>query len=180
MSKELAKVARAALDYIDALPKDVVATLPAMPGFDRDWAENVLTDVNLDVPREVLEQVIPMDNRYVVDMSGIESMPEDAERKEAFIDAMRARDMDGFTEEQLIAHIKDKAARIKPHMQINEKYRVEALMNLRVLEIALAAVAAPDDVPRPVLDKMSDLCDAGFDAQGIWDLCKAAIIKGGA
>ncbi len=36
-------VARAALDYIDALPADVVASLPAMPGFDRDWAEAVLS-----------------------------------------------------------------------------------------------------------------------------------------
>lgn len=36
-------VARAALDYIDALPSDVVARLPAMPGFDRDEAENILT-----------------------------------------------------------------------------------------------------------------------------------------
>lgn len=41
---EVKSVARAALDYIDALPKDVVAALPAMPGFDRDWAENVLAD----------------------------------------------------------------------------------------------------------------------------------------
>lgn len=38
----IAEVARAALDYIDALPSDVVAALPTMPGFDRDWAENVL------------------------------------------------------------------------------------------------------------------------------------------
>lgn len=36
-------VARAALDYIDALPDEVVATLPVMPGFDRDWAEDVLS-----------------------------------------------------------------------------------------------------------------------------------------
>lgn len=41
---EVKSVARAALDYIDALPKDVVAELPAMPGFDRDWAESVLVD----------------------------------------------------------------------------------------------------------------------------------------
>ena len=45
MDKETIAVARAALDYIDALPKDVVASLPAMPGFDRDWAENVLAAV---------------------------------------------------------------------------------------------------------------------------------------
>ncbi|ELI9034677.1 hypothetical protein ACWQEN_003056 [Morganella morganii] len=29
-------------DYIDALPSDVVASLPAMPGFDRDWADEVI------------------------------------------------------------------------------------------------------------------------------------------
>lgn len=39
-----ADVARAALDWIDALPADVVARLPAMPGFDRDEAENILAD----------------------------------------------------------------------------------------------------------------------------------------
>lgn len=42
-NNELVEVARAALDYIDALPKEVVASLPVMPGFDRDWAENTLT-----------------------------------------------------------------------------------------------------------------------------------------
>lgn len=41
-STTVAEVARAALEYIDALPSDVVAALPAMPGFDRDWANNVL------------------------------------------------------------------------------------------------------------------------------------------
>lgn len=42
ISSEIAQVARAALDYIDALPPEVVARLPTMPGFDRDWAENAL------------------------------------------------------------------------------------------------------------------------------------------
>ena len=37
---ELLKLAQAALEYIDAIPKDIV--LPAMPGFDRDWASDVL------------------------------------------------------------------------------------------------------------------------------------------
>ena len=41
-NSELAEVARAALDYIDALPGDVVAKLPVMPGFDRDWAESAI------------------------------------------------------------------------------------------------------------------------------------------
>jgi len=134
-NNELVEVARAALEYIDALPNEVVASLPVMPGFDRDWAENTLTffsnpcseqesafyvgfdrcqdenvleNVNLslqpdvkaamekiagalganvrdkfepylDVPREVLEQVItpliPPSTRSVVDMSGVE-LPE--------------------------------------------------------------------------------------------------------
>lgn len=30
----------AALEFIDALPADI--TLPAMPGFDRDWVESLL------------------------------------------------------------------------------------------------------------------------------------------
>jgi hypothetical protein len=42
---DVSAVARAALDYIDALPDKVVASLPAMPGFDRDWAEEVLSMV---------------------------------------------------------------------------------------------------------------------------------------
>lgn len=40
--KELLEVATAALEYIDALPDDVVAALPGMPGFDRDWANGVI------------------------------------------------------------------------------------------------------------------------------------------
>jgi len=172
--KEAGEVARAALDYIDAIPAEIVATFPVMPGFDRDWAEKVLAG---GVPGDVLEQAAPIDRHHMVDMSGIE-LPEDAERKEAFIDAMRARDMGGFTDTQLIAHIMDKAARIKPDRQIDNEHRKEALMNLRILEIALAALMAPDDVPRPVMDGICDMSDGGVDAQGIWDLCKAAIING--
>lgn len=41
---ETAEVARAALNYIDCIPADIAAALPAMPGFDRDWAENVLAE----------------------------------------------------------------------------------------------------------------------------------------
>lgn len=41
---ELAQVARAALDWIDALPSDVAASMPTMPGFDRNWAENAISD----------------------------------------------------------------------------------------------------------------------------------------
>lgn len=37
---ELRAALGAALDYIDALPSDL--ELPAMPGFDRDWADGLL------------------------------------------------------------------------------------------------------------------------------------------
>lgn len=43
---ELLSVARAMRDYIDALPSDVVASLPTMPGFDRDWADEVIEAAN--------------------------------------------------------------------------------------------------------------------------------------
>lgn len=45
-------------------------------------------------------------------------------------------------------------------------------MNKHILEIALAALVVPSDIPPHVLDAMSDMCDGGFDAQGIWDLCR--------
>jgi len=38
-------------------------------------------------------------------------------------------------------------------------------------------VALPDDIPPHVLDAISDMCDGGFDAQGIWDLCRAAMLN---
>lgn len=50
--------------------------------------------------------------------------------------------MTKFTKEQLIAHITPKLARIKLHPQLNDNLRNEALMNKRVLEIALAALTA--------------------------------------
>jgi len=39
-SLELSDVAIALLEWIDAVPGDVV--LPAMPGIDRDWIDNVI------------------------------------------------------------------------------------------------------------------------------------------
>ena len=41
---ELLQVAKAAIAYIDAIPKDLGSALPAMPGFDRDWAEEVIAE----------------------------------------------------------------------------------------------------------------------------------------
>ena len=40
MKSNLLQVAECALEYIDALPKDI--QLPVMPGFDRDWANDVI------------------------------------------------------------------------------------------------------------------------------------------
>lgn len=37
--REVLQVMLAQQEYIDAIPKDVV--LPTMPGFDRDWADEV-------------------------------------------------------------------------------------------------------------------------------------------
>lgn len=47
-------VARAALEYIDALPSEVIATLPAMPGFDRDWADEVLALATSPEPKPLI------------------------------------------------------------------------------------------------------------------------------
>jgi len=49
-------------------------------------------------------------------------------------------------------------------------------MNKREMEIALASLTVPEDIPPHVLDAMSDMCDAGFYAQGIWDLCRKSIL----
>lgn len=38
---DLLEALQAAMDYIDAIPKDIV--LPAMPGFDRDWVDGVIS-----------------------------------------------------------------------------------------------------------------------------------------
>jgi len=89
--------------------------------------------------------------------------------------------MASFTKEQLIAHITAKAARIKPDSQVNDALRNEALMNKRVLEIALAALTAPDIVPRPVYNVIYEQC-GGFveceaDAQVIWTACRSAILE---
>jgi len=37
-------VAQALKEYIDALPEDVVAKLPTMPGIDGDFVDEVLSD----------------------------------------------------------------------------------------------------------------------------------------
>ena len=39
--RQLTDLVQAQHDYIMALPVDVVASLPAMPGFDGDWADEI-------------------------------------------------------------------------------------------------------------------------------------------
>lgn len=41
----LIEALQCALEWIDAVPTDMVATLPAMPGFDRDDVDELLTNV---------------------------------------------------------------------------------------------------------------------------------------
>ncbi|UUA75147.1 hypothetical protein [Cellvibrio sp. QJXJ] len=43
---ELIEVANAMRDWIDAVPADTA--LPTMPGFDRDWADNVIDGYQVD------------------------------------------------------------------------------------------------------------------------------------
>lgn len=40
--KELVSALSASLEWIDAIPEEAAASLPVMPGFDRDWASNLL------------------------------------------------------------------------------------------------------------------------------------------
>ena len=40
--ENLKEVAIAMRTYIDAIPSDVAESFPAMPGFDRDWADGII------------------------------------------------------------------------------------------------------------------------------------------
>lgn len=42
---ELVEVARAGLEYIDAIPADIASAFDTMPGFDRDWADETIGEV---------------------------------------------------------------------------------------------------------------------------------------
>lgn len=42
---ELVEVARAGLDYINAIPADIADGFDTMPGFSRDWAEETISEV---------------------------------------------------------------------------------------------------------------------------------------
>lgn len=52
---DLLKVAEWALEWIDAVPKEVAASLPVMPGFDRDWANQVIERAALSASRSTGE-----------------------------------------------------------------------------------------------------------------------------
>jgi hypothetical protein len=66
LSADVHKVASYALEWIDAVPDQVVATLHTMPGFDRDWADSVL-----DKAKRVLEQQ-NMHGRVLTEVAGTE------------------------------------------------------------------------------------------------------------
>jgi hypothetical protein len=44
--EELKEIAKCAIDWIDAVPSET--PLPVMPGFDRDWFDNVIDGVEYD------------------------------------------------------------------------------------------------------------------------------------
>lgn len=47
IAMSLAEALERALEWIDAVPSDTVAILPAMPGFDRDEVDNLISDQRL-------------------------------------------------------------------------------------------------------------------------------------
>jgi len=42
---ELVEVARAGLDYIDAIQADIADGFDTIPGFNRDWVEEIISEV---------------------------------------------------------------------------------------------------------------------------------------
>ncbi|HCR2220527.1 hypothetical protein [Enterobacter hormaechei] len=85
-----------------------------------------------------------------------------------------------FTKEQLIELAQDDTAAISSALQLNMSDEANELLqkSLAIHEIALAALTAPNDVPRNVLDGICDLSDGGVNAQAICELCKAAVMGG--
>lgn len=49
--KDAEQAIQALREYIQALPEDVVATLPAMPGIDGDWLDEVQTELTAAVAK---------------------------------------------------------------------------------------------------------------------------------
>jgi len=64
-NRALVEVALAMREWIDAVPSDTV--LPAMPGFDRDWADSIISNSPVDLYRkeqEVIEAAIVYINTF--------------------------------------------------------------------------------------------------------------------
>lgn len=79
-----------------------------------------------------------------------------------------------FSKEQLINLTRDD---VEFWQERNELIpSMHTSMRLYQAEIALAALTAPNDVPRSVLDGICYLSDGGVNAQAIWKLCKAAVM----
>ncbi|MGN7914707.1 hypothetical protein [Enterobacter sp. 22466] len=80
-----------------------------------------------------------------------------------------------FTKEQLIERVKNMLRAYKGKVKTHPEYDGMAA-DVELLEIALAALTAPVYIPLHVEDAMADMCDGGFNAQGIWDLCRESIM----
>lgn len=95
MKNELLSVVLAMREYIDALPSEVVATLPAMPGFDRDWADETIDAVQraeqkqsagapgAEAFREQIVKYVGGLGSSVIDQSVVETILTAAARSEA-------------------------------------------------------------------------------------------------
>lgn len=80
-----------------------------------------------------------------------------------------------FTKEQLIAKAREQIAFCR-HTKITGEGRTHVNQCSALFEIALAALTAPDYIPPHVDDAMGDMCDGGYNAQGIWALCLESIM----
>lgn len=80
-----------------------------------------------------------------------------------------------FTKEQLIAKAREQIAFCR-HTKIKGEGRTHVNQCSALFEIALAALNAPDYIPPHVDDALGDMCDGGYNAQGIWALCRESIM----
>lgn len=56
MIAELLEIIKAQQEYIDAIPDETAATFPAMPGLDRDWADEVIYEAEQIIKKKKAEQ----------------------------------------------------------------------------------------------------------------------------
>lgn len=86
-----------------------------------------------------------------------------------------------YTKEQLTEHaqLRNKALkRLIADATTDEASREYYSRELAYSEIALAVLTAPDDVPSHVENGICHMSDGGVNAQGIWELCKSAVMGG--